>query len=168
MKSKLVQGMAAAAMVTMLSGAMAFGQTLRPARFGRGMYGGGSLWGFAHRLNLTDAQRSQMKQIMQQERPTIKPLMQQLSQSHQQLTQLELSGTFDENAVRNLASQQAQTMTELTVERARLASQMFNLLTPDQKTQLNQMIAERQQRRQQFHQRMQQQQQQQNATPPSQ
>jgi periplasmic protein CpxP/Spy len=162
MKSKFVQWMVAAVLIVGLSGAIAFCQTMRPARFGRGMYGGPMMGFFGHRLDLTDAQRSQMKQIMAQERPTIKPLMQQLAQGRQQLTQLEMSGTFDENAVRNLAGQQAQTMTELTVERARIANQMFNLLTPDQKTKLNQMIAARQQRMQQ---RMQQQA---PANPPSQ
>jgi periplasmic protein CpxP/Spy len=163
MKAKSVKLVVAAALVVVLAGAVAISQTLKPARYGRGMHGGHMLGFFARQLDLTDAQRSQMKQIMAQEKPTVKPLMQQLAQGRRQLVQLELSANFDENAVRNLASQQAQTMTDLTVERARIANQMFNVLTPDQKTKLNQLMAERQQR---FQQRMQEHQQ--PANPPSQ
>ena len=73
---------------------------------------------YADYLDLTDAQRAQMKDIMTKEKPTLKPLMQQLEQGHQQLRQLESAGTFDEAKVRTVATQQAQTMTELTVQKA--------------------------------------------------
>lgn len=104
------------------------------------------MMGMFHQLNLTDAQRTQMKQIMTQERPTLKPLMQQMAQGQNQLRTLELSGNFDENQVRTIAAQQSQTMTELTVQRARIQSQMVALLTPDQKTKLNQLMQQRAQR----------------------
>ena len=111
---------------------------------------------FAHQLDLTDAQRTQMKQIMSQERSTLKPLMQQLSSSRQQLQQMALSGSFDEAAARTVAQQQTQAMTELAVQHARIQSQLVAVLTSDQKTKLNQLMSERQQKMQQ---RMQQQQQ---------
>jgi Spy/CpxP family protein refolding chaperone len=85
-------------------------------------------------LDLTDAQQAQVKQIFDNEKPNITPLMQQLKQSHQQLRQLEESGTFDEAKVRTVASQQAQTLTDLIVEKAKIKSQIFNVLTPEQKT----------------------------------
>ena len=40
-----------------------------------------------------------------------------------------MSGSFDEAKVRELAAQQTQTMTELTVQHARIASEMVQVLT---------------------------------------
>ena len=101
---------------------------------------------YADYLDLTDAQRAQMKDIMTKEKPTIKPLMKQLAQSHQQLRQLESTGTFDEAKVRAIATQQAQTMTELTVQKARIKSEMMQVLTPDQKDKMAKFEARRQAR----------------------
>lgn len=84
-------------------------------------------------LDLTDAQQAQVKQIFENEKPNITPLMQQLKQAHQQMRQLEESGAFDEAKVRALASQQSQAITELIVEKAKIKSQIFNVLTPEQK-----------------------------------
>lgn len=118
---------------------------------GQGPWGHG---GFEHRmlgmmtdyLELTDAQQAQVKQIFASEKPTMMPLVQQLHQTRQQLRQLEQSSTFDEAKVRALASQQAQTMTELTVEKAKVANQIFNLLTPDQKAKAQKFMERREAR----------------------
>ena len=69
----------------------------------------------------------------------------QMAQGHQQLQQLVMSGSFDEAKVRALASQQTQNMTELTVQRARIASELYQVLTPDQKTKLADLITQHQQ-----------------------
>jgi len=62
------------------------------------------------------------------------------------LRDLVMSGTFDEAKTRELASQQTQTMTELTVQYARIGSEMVQVLTPDQKTKLNTLINQHEQR----------------------
>ena len=67
----------------------------------------------------------------------MKPLFTQLATTRQQIRQLEMSDTFDEAKVRELATQQAQTMTELTVQQARIHSELYQLLTPDQKTKID-------------------------------
>jgi periplasmic protein CpxP/Spy len=147
--------MMAATMVVLMAGAMAMGQTVTPVAYGyghgrgHGMRGGSMIGFMIHRLDLTDAQRAQIKQIMSQERPAMKPMMQQMAQSRQQMLQLELSGTFDEAAARNLATQQSQTMADMIVQRAKVESQVIAVLTPDQKTKLNQMITAHEQRMQQ-------------------
>jgi protein CpxP len=82
-------------------------------------------------LDLTDAQQAQMKSVLAKERPTLTPIIQQLHQTKQQLRQYE-QGAYDEAKVRALASQQAQTMVELTVQKTRIHSELFQLLTPDQ------------------------------------
>lgn len=122
------------------------------AAAGAGQWGHGD--GFEHHmlgmmtdyLDLTEAQQAQVKQMVAAEKPTIMPLVQQLHQTRQQLQQLEQSSTFDEGKVRALASQQAQTMTELTVEKSKTANQIFNLLTPDQKAKAQKFMARRQAR----------------------
>ena len=134
--------------VTLMT-AVGFSQTVvkaaGPGHRGGG-FGGPMMGMFADYLDLTDAQRAQMKDIMTKEKPTIKPLMQQLSQSHQQLRQLESAGTFDEAKVRALATQQAQTMTELTVQKARIKSELMQVLTPDQKDKMAKFETRRQAR----------------------
>ena len=97
-------------------------------------------------LDLTDAQQSQMKAIMTKEKPTIQPLLEQLRQAHQQMRQLEQSGTFDEAKVRAVAAQQAQTMTDLIVEKARAKSEMMQVLTADQKAKLQKIESRHAQR----------------------
>ena len=103
-------------------------------------------------LDLTEAQQAQVKQSFAAEKPTMTPLVQQLHQTRQQLRQLEQSSTFDEGKVRAVASQQAQTMTELTVEKSKVANQIFNLLTPEQKAKAQKFMERREARFQKHHQ----------------
>jgi protein CpxP len=100
-------------------------------------------------LDLTDAQQAQVKEIFAKEKPTIGPLMMQSGQLHQQLMQEAISGTFDEAKIRALAAQQGQVETAMAVEHAKIASQIFNILTPEQKTKAQQMLQKHQQRMQQ-------------------
>jgi Spy/CpxP family protein refolding chaperone len=67
---------------------------------------------FARYLDLSDAQRAQMKAVLQQEHAAMKPQMQQLHQMQQQLKQYE-EGTYDEAKVQTLVAQQAQTLVQL-------------------------------------------------------
>ncbi|PYX83426.1 MAG: hypothetical protein DMG70_10190 [Acidobacteria bacterium] len=104
-------------------------------------------------LDLTDAQQAQVNAIIASEKPNVLPLVQQVHQSQQQLRQLETSQTFDEGKVRAAASQQAQIMTELTVQKAKIHSEIFNILTPEQKSKATQFSQRREER---FQKRMQQ------------
>jgi len=103
---------------------------------------------YAKYLNLTDDQRAQMKAVMEKERPTLKPLIQQIHQMEQQLKPYE-EGTFDETKVQPLVAQQSQTMVQLKVEETRIHNELFQLLTPDQQTKMKQFEANRQARMQQ-------------------
>ena len=102
---------------------------------------------FARKLNLTDEQKTQMKAVMQKERPAMKPLFQQQHQIDQQLRQY-VEGTYDEAKVQALAAQKAQIQAQMTVAETRVHSQLYALLTPDQQSQLKQMEAEHQARMQ--------------------
>ena len=130
-----------------LAAAIAVSQTVKRAHMhGGGMFGEHQLQFFTDYLDLTDTQQAQAKEILAKEKPTIQPLVQQMKDSRRQLHQLEMSGTFDEGKVRNLAAQQAQTMTELTVQKARIHSELIQILTPDQKSKLNKFMERHEQR----------------------
>lgn len=103
---------------------------------------------FARYLDLSDAQREQMKAVMHKERPALKPLMQQLHQAREQLKQYEV-GVYNEVKVRALAAQQAQTMVELTVQQTRIHNELFQLLTPEQQARMKEFESNREQRMQQ-------------------
>ena len=100
---------------------------------------------FTDYLGLSDAQQAQAKSIMQKEHATLKPLMQQLHQTEQQLRQYEL-GAYDEAKVRTLAAQESQAQVELTVQKTRIHSELFQLLTPDQQAKMKQFEANREAR----------------------
>jgi Spy/CpxP family protein refolding chaperone len=127
--------------------AIAVSQTVRGAHMhGDRMFGGPMLGFYVRKLDLTDAQQAQVKAIMAKEKPTLQPLMEQMTQGHSQLRDLVLSGSFDEAKAREMASQQTQTMTELTVQHARIASEMVQILTPEQRTKLTTLISQHEQR----------------------
>jgi len=103
---------------------------------------------FAKYLDLSDAQKTQMKAVMQKERPTLQPLMQQLHQMDAQLKPFE-EGIYDEAKVQPLVAQQAQTMVQLKVEETRIHNELFQLLTPDQQAKMKEFEANREARMQQ-------------------
>jgi periplasmic protein CpxP/Spy len=103
---------------------------------------------FPRELNLTDAQKTQMKSIMQKERPAMKPLFEQSHQIELQLRQY-AEGGYDEAKVRSLAKQKAQVEAELTVQHTRIHNELYQVLTADQQTQLKEIEAQHEVRMQQ-------------------
>ncbi len=95
---------------------------------------------FAKQLDLTDAQRTQMKDVMQKEHATMRPLMQQVHQLDQQLRQY-VEGAYDETKVQALVSQQAQTLVQAKVQETRVHNELYQLLTPDQQAKLKELEA---------------------------
>lgn len=163
-KIKLIAGSLAVALVlTITAVADTSGHHGFRGRGGDGMFGGPGFGFMAHYLDLTDAQKDQAKQIMTNEKTTLRPLMQQMRQNRAQERQLIEAANFDQSQAAAFAAQQSQTMTQLTVERLRMQSQIYQILTPDQKTKLNAFLDKRAQRFQQ----QQQQQQEQQPTQPS-
>jgi periplasmic protein CpxP/Spy len=102
---------------------------------------------FSKYLDLTDAQKAQMKDVLHKEHATMKPLMQQMHQMDLQLKQYE-EGTYDEAKVQALVSQQAQTLVQLKVQETRIHNELFQLLTPDQQTKMKEFEANREARMQ--------------------
>lgn len=137
-----------AALAVLLGSAIAKSQTSEdapppppPAR-GHGMGMDGNMEHFlAEKLNLTDEQKTQARTILQKEHATVAPLFQQDHQLEVQLRQYS-EGTYDEAKVQALAAQKAQVQQQLTIQQTRIHNEVYQLLTPDQKTQLKQLEAE--------------------------
>lgn len=106
------------------------------AKHWKGRHGHHGLW---KKLNLTDAQRSQVRSIIAEDRAKIKPLLQQLKAGRDQLDALRKSGPFDETKVRSIAKGQADTLTELVVARERMKSRIYAVLTPEQRAKAEQL-----------------------------
>ena len=116
--------------------------------YGYGMHDGHLMGFWAKSLDLTEAQRAQMKTIMQKERPTMKPLFQQSYEIELQMHQFS-EGTYDEAKVRTLATQKAQVEAELSVQETRIHNEMFQVLTADQQAKMKEMEARHEARMQQ-------------------
>jgi periplasmic protein CpxP/Spy len=100
-------------------------------------------------LDLTDAQQAQIKQIYQNGKTSMKPLWSQERESHLAMIKLITSGAFDPAKAQAIASQESQVRAQLEVEHAQLAAQAYQILTPEQKTKLNEFLAKREQRAEQ-------------------
>jgi Spy/CpxP family protein refolding chaperone len=98
-------------------------------------------------LNLTETQQAQIKTILQTEKTKIQPLRQQLRQNRLAQTGA-VTGTFDEAEARLFATKQAQITADLTVERERTKSQIYAVLTPDQRQKALALMQEHEQHRQ--------------------
>ncbi|WP_058970418.1 cell-envelope stress modulator CpxP [Type-D symbiont of Plautia stali] len=86
-------------------------------------------------IELTEQQRQQMRDLMQQarhERPVLS--VQDIETMHD----LVIADKFNESAIRQQAEKQARAQVELQVEMARVRNQMYHLLTPAQQALLQQ------------------------------
>jgi periplasmic protein CpxP/Spy len=135
-----------AALTLVLLGTIALAQGPGGRMHGEGMFGGPGLDFFAEMLSLTDAQQTQIKQLFESQKSTIEPLRQQEHQSHLALLQLITSGNFDEAKAQAITQQASQTQAQLMLEHAKIAAQAYQILTPEQKTKLNDFLTKQQQR----------------------
>lgn len=114
-----------------------------PGGFGPGFRGPGGPGGpgfgpfgpMARDLNLTDDQKAQIKKIQDSFRDSDKALFEQLRTLHENQSD-PMSGAFDEATVRAAAEARAKIQVELEVSHAKMMSQVFSVLTPEQKSQL--------------------------------
>lgn len=91
-------------------------------------------------LGLTDAQKAQAKTLMDAQRAAGEERHAKLDEIRKQIDAATANGQFDENVVRPLAQQQAQLMADEMVDHLRMHSQMYALLTPEQKAKADQMM----------------------------
>ena len=117
-------------------------QDPRP-RMGRGMGPGGPGRGgpmgmlpmMARELNLTDAQKDQIKAIGESHREEWKALSDRGRSAHEALQQAVMADTVNEALIRQKSAEVAAVEADLAVARARANAEVFRILTPEQKTQ---------------------------------
>jgi Spy/CpxP family protein refolding chaperone len=152
-KKVIIGGFLTLLMILMVSAIAVFSQE----RQGRGDFGGRKMHGRGHDgfgrfmrdLNLSDAQKQQLEQIAARHKESTKSLHEQMRNLHRGSDAKAFDGSFNEAAVRQAAQARANLQVELEVARARMMSEMYSVLTPEQKAQLAQQREERKQRRQQ-------------------
>lgn len=102
-----------------------------------GLYGrpGGGLAMLAWQLNLSQAQRTQIKSIVKADRQEARPLIQQLASEESQMQAATQNGDFDQQKVTAIANEQSQSIAQLIVAKEKFFSQVYSqVLTPDQRT----------------------------------
>lgn len=111
--------------------AAAPGRVVRGPGMGRGP--GRHFDRMASALELTSDQKAQIRSILDAEREKTAPLREQLMENRAKMRQLAQATPYDETSVRKLAASQEQARVELVVSRTRAMSQVFALLTPEQR-----------------------------------
>ena len=91
------------------------------------------------KLNLTDAQKAQAKEITQQAKTAAQPLRQQLQQNRQSLAAAVQSN--DTAQIQSLAAAQGALRGQVLAIRSGAQAKFFAILTPDQKTQWSKLVA---------------------------
>lgn len=113
----------------------------------RGGFGRGAMF---HNLNLTEDQKARMKQIRETFGERTKSLREQLRAKRQELRQANQSGTFNEALATQVLTQEAGLKVKLMGEQFRLHQEMLTVLTPEQRTQMEQLREQRKAKRAEF------------------
>lgn len=107
-------------------------------------------------LDLTEAQREQVRQLTEQHREQTRALAERVRAAGEAQREAMEATSFNEQNIRVTAQAFAEVQTDMAVQEARLRSDIYALLTPDQQQQLATMQAEREARQAQRQERMQQ------------
>ena len=114
--------------------------------FGRRGWGGpgwrhsGPLGYVARELNLSDAQKSQIKSIWNAERPTVASLVQELASEAKEMDSVTAQGNLDDGKVQAIAARQGVTIAKLLVEKERFKSRVYTtVLNPEQRTKADEL-----------------------------
>lgn len=100
---------------------------------------GGGMGRLFSQLDLTDAQKAQIKQIHENSRAELRPLGEQIRAKRQEIRQAREGGTVNEALVTQKLTEIAPLEAKMMAARARIHEQTLSVLTPEQKTKLEQM-----------------------------
>jgi Spy/CpxP family protein refolding chaperone len=106
----------------------------------------GVLGPMARQLNLSDAQKERVKSIAASHRDDMKALGDRAIAAHQALEASVTAETFDEATIRSRSTEVAAVEADMAVARARIRTEILQVLTSEQQAQLKQMQAQMQQR----------------------
>jgi Spy/CpxP family protein refolding chaperone len=107
---------------------------------GRGWGHHGPLGYVAHELNLSDAQRSQIKSMWQAERPAIASLVKELASEDKDMDSVTAQENLDESKVQAIAAREGETIAKLLIEKERFRSKVYaTVLNPEQRTKADEL-----------------------------
>ena len=133
-----------AALVLLAAGVAAFAQGPGGVRGrGPGGPGGPGIGVPLQALNLTEAQREQVRQVTEQHREQTRTLIERLRTAQIARRQAVEMMPVDEGRIRAAMEDLAAIEADLAVEQARLRSQLFSLLTPEQQEEAQKLRAAR-------------------------
>jgi len=110
----------------------------------------------ARMLDLTDQQKQQLAAQRKTEQERVKPYRDQVEAAQKQIQTDVMSGKFDEAKARSILAETTQARTELALSHARMQAALYSVLTPEQRTKLNERKQKWEQRRAERKQGMQQ------------
>ncbi|WP_267220646.1 Spy/CpxP family protein refolding chaperone [Dyella silvae] len=119
---------------------------------GHGHGHGGAAFAMYSKLNLTDAQKANIKQIMQNAFAQTKTQRQNLRQQREAFEQMAPNASGYQAAASALAQAEGAAAQARVQQRAAIRAQIYTLLTPAQQSQLASLKAERMARHQQWEQ----------------
>ena len=94
-------------------------------------------------MNLTDAQREQVKQIVDSRQQETRATAERAIAAHDALRAATTSASFDEGLVRAKAAEVAAVDADMAVARARIFADVFQILTPEQQAKAKQLSGSR-------------------------
>ena len=93
-------------------------------------------------LNLTDAQKAQIKEIFQANKQSGLPLFQQMAANRKAMLEATSNGNYDQAKIQALATQQAQLRAEMIVQKQAIQHQIYTqVLTADQRAKADELRA---------------------------
>ena len=122
--------------------------------FGRGPGGPGGPLALLRQLDLTDAPRAQVRQIMDSHADELKAIGERLREAHKAQDDLVTAPNLDESAIRAKAAEVGAIEADAAVLHARLHAEVFAILTPDQQAKAAELKAQFQSRMDQMRERM--------------
>lgn len=105
-------------------------------------FGPGGFAGFAQ-LDLTDSQREQVRDVMQRHRSEMQEAGTRLHEAHDAQRAAIETIPVNEGLIRSTAQTLANAQTDMAVVRARIHSEVWALLTPEQQEKAKQLKSER-------------------------
>ncbi|WP_243042319.1 Spy/CpxP family protein refolding chaperone [Dyella sedimenti] len=152
MRKNVTLGLLLASAVALAPFAIASAQDGGPHGGWHGHGGHGAPFGAFDKLNLTDAQKASIKQIVQGAFAQGKSQREALRQQREAFAQLTPNAAGYQAAANSLAQAEAAATQARVLQRANIRAQIYAVLTPAQQAQLAQFKADRQARRQQWEQ----------------
>lgn len=98
----------------------------------------------ADKLGLTDAQRNEIQGILKAHKEELKGEMEKVRASRQDQFSAIHSETFDEGVIRAAAGKAAEAEADLAVTRGKIASEVREVLTPDQRAKAAEVLKDAQ------------------------